>query len=303
MGILDKILKNQITNNGISQKINKETDKIKTRAMDTERELELRIAAGEDVQEYYVTESRYKKLPYDCFFDWEIEMVEKALDAKDTLQSTLNLIFCAIDYVRDNKVSNDNPLKSFNLSHSKIWIEELVQRAEKGYLCAKAAFWGKNFDPFPELKEMLFEYVDDVKKNEYLSDVKKACENSNRDVMTAYAFFLLRGEENKEEQREMYMKAGKLGSSEAYHELFFDCQNDRWNSEEGFQYAKAAAECDDGPYAYSFQDKLGDAYYYGDGWNVEIDKKQAVYWYRRAANNGYNISIETLKRLEKNGEL
>ena len=41
--------------------------------------------------------------PYDCFFEWEYEMVEKAINAKPTLEETLDVIHCAIDYIMNNR--------------------------------------------------------------------------------------------------------------------------------------------------------------------------------------------------------
>jgi len=76
-----------------------------------------------------------------------------------------------------------------------------------------------------------------------------------------------------------------------------------WNAEEGFKYAVAAAECNDGEKAYFFQEKIGDAYYYGDGWNIDIDKAEGLRWYKRSAANGYGGAIRTLEMLQRNGEI
>ena len=149
---------------------------------------------------------------------------------------------------------------------------------------------------------MICEFIDEDTKNMYSDEIRSACESNDKVAMVACAFFLMNGSEFENKRRELYLKAGQLGSSEAYGQLFFAVKN-HWSSEEGFKYAVAAAECNDGEKAYFFQEKIGDAYYYGDSWNISVDKTEGLRWYKRSAANGYRGAIRTLEMLQRNGEL
>lgn len=303
MGFLDKILNGTKKESGITDELNKVAQNKNQRLIDGEEEKEERMRLGQDIEPYYIGESRRNGFPYDCFFEWEYEMVETGLNAKDTLDGTLRIIQCAREYALANeKLDANTRLKFFNKNHSKFWVEKLIEKANAGSVFAKAAFSGKNFDSTPELLEMVNNMVDETVKAAYLEDVIQACNCDNSKAILAYAFFMLRDEENRDKQKNMYLKAGQLGSSEAYNELFFSVKN-HWNAEEGFKYAVAAAECNDGEKAYFFQGKIGDAYYYGDGWNIDIDKAEGLRWYKRSAANGYGGAIRTLEMLQRNGEI
>lgn len=303
MGFLDKILSGSKKENSITSDLNRVAQNKNQRFIDGEEEKEERILLGQDVETYYIGESRRNGFPYDCFFEWEYEMVEAGLNAKDNLEGILKIIQCAREYALANqKLENNERLKGYNSNHSKFWIEMLIEKANAGSVYAKAAFSGKNFNSTPDLLEMIKGMVDESAIASYLEDVIKECNCDNSKALVAYAFFMLRGEEDKERQKSMYLKAGQLGSSEAYNELFFSVNN-HWNAEEGFKYAVAAANCDDGEKAYFFQEKIGDAYYYGDGWNISIDKAEGLKWYKRSAENGYGGAIRTLEMLQRNGEL
>ena len=304
MVFLDKILNGTKKESGINSELNKVAQNKNQRLIDGEEERRERIRLGQDIETYYIGESRRNGFPYDCFFDWEYEMVERAINAKQTLAGTLDVIECAKDYIINNRdLKIETQLKKFNLEHAKVWIELLISMARNGSSYAKAAISGNYFKkglfPLPEIEELICEIIDEDTKKMYFDEVQFACETNDKAAMVAYAFFVMFGGEYENERRELYLKAGQLGSSEAYYQLFFTV-NDPWNSEEGFKYAVAAAECDDGEQAYFFQGRIGEAYYYGDGWNISIDKAEGLRWYRRAAANGYVLAIRTLEMLKEN---
>ena len=303
MGFLNKILGGVKKEDGLTSQIDERAKVIHQRDVDSEKERAERIRLGQDIELYYISESRRNGFPYDCFFEWEYEMVERAICADETLEGTLEIITCARDYIMHNReINNSNDLKRFNLNHSRIWIENLLSRAQKGSCYAKAAVSSKYFEDFPEIDEMISEIIDEDTKRKYCHEVKTKCEINDKEALVATAFFLMIGKENESERHALYLKAGELGSSEAYYKLFFGIQ-DCWNSEEGLKYVVAGAECDDGECAYFFQDKLGDAYYYGGNWNMNVNKTKGLYWYRKAASSGYKSSIRTLEMLERNGEI
>ena len=303
MGFLEKILRGEKNENGITNKIDIETQAINKRLFDAEKEKNERIRLGQEIESYYIGESRRNGFPYDCFFEWEYEMVERAMHADETLDGTMEIVMCARDYIMHNRELDDSSdLKKFNVSHSKIWIEELLSRARKGSYYAKAAVSGRYFADFPEIDEMISGEVNSDIKQSYQDEVKAACAVNDKSALVACAYFLMIGKENENARKELYLKAGQLGSSEAYYKLFFSVKN-CWNSVEGLKYVVAGAECDDGEKAYEFQDKLGDAYYYGDGWNLDVDKSIGIYWYKRAAANGYASSVRTLEMLQSKGEI
>lgn len=262
-----------------------------------DKELMMRKAAGQEIEYWCIDESRNERLPYDCFFEWELKMVEKAQSADNSLQGILDIISCARDYILHNQeLQEANPLIEFNKSHAKVWINKLCYLATSGNIYAQAAIGGNYFDiKFPEMLDIFNEYNSNDREI-YKKTVESATMRKNPDAMVAYAFFCLCDESQKEMREAINHEVGNLGSSEGYSQYFFSLVN-HWDSKEGLEIALKIAECDDGPTAYDFQDKLGDAYYYGDGWGLDVDKEKGLYWYERAAANGNDSAISTLKRL------
>lgn len=264
-----------------------------------DKELALRKEAGQEVEHWCITESRNRGLPYDCFFEWELKMVQKAWNADNSLQGILDIISCARDYVlHNNALQEVDPLIEFNKNHAKVWINKLCSLATCGNIYAQAAIGGNYFDiKFPEMLG-LFNECGCNDREAYGKTVESAAMRKNPEAMVAYAFFCLCDESQQKMREAINHAAGDLGSSEGYSQYFFSLEN-HWNSEEGLEMAIKIAECDDSSTAYDFQDKLGDAYYYGDGWGLDVDKEKGLYWYERAAANGNESAISTLRRLRK----
>ena len=118
----DKILNGTKKESGITDELNKVAQNKNQRLIDGEEEKEERMRLGQDIEPYYIGESRRNGFPYDCFFEWEYEMVETGLNAKDTLDGTLRIIQCAREYALANeKLDANTRLKFFNKNHSKFW--------------------------------------------------------------------------------------------------------------------------------------------------------------------------------------
>lgn len=264
-----------------------------------ETELILRKEAGQEIEYWCIDESRNEGLPYDCFFEWELKMVEKAQNADNSLQGILDIISCARDYILHNQALQEaSSLIEFNKNHAKVWINKLCSLATCGNIYAQAAIGGNYFDlKFPEMLD-IFNECGSNDRETYRKNVESAAMRKNPEAMVAYAFFCLCDESQKEMREAINQAGGSLGSSEGYSQYFFSLEN-HWESKEGLEIAFKIAECDDGPTAYDFQDKLGDAYYYGDGWGLDVDKEKGLYWYERAAANGNESAISTLRRLRK----
>lgn len=294
MGLLDLLFaKNSSTDVNATKKEDNEAYK------ESEEELMLRKEDGQEIEYWCIDESRNERLPYDCFFEWELKMVEKAQNADNSLQGILDIILCARDYILHNQELQDaNPLIEFNKNHAKVWINKLCSLAACGSIYAQAAIGGNYLDiKFPEMPD-IFNECGCNDRETYRKNVESSTMRKNPDAMVAYAFFCLCDESQKEQREAINQEAGNLGSSEGYSQYFFSLEN-HWESKEGLEIAFKIAECDDGPTAYDFQDKLGDAYYYGDGWGLDVDKQKGLYWYERAAANGNKSAISTLRRLRK----
>lgn len=304
MGFLSKILNGTEKQGGITSQINDNAQKSNQRIQRSEEEKEERIRQGQHIEPYCIFDSRKNGFPYDCFTETEYESVKEAMEADaGTVDGTLRIIACAREYIfrnRDSKTAES--LKKFNLEHSKVWIEKLFDSARQGSCYAKAALVGGYFESFPEIEEIIANLIPGDIRQSFYDEVKAACEAGSKAEMVAYPLFLLSGENRKDERKQIYLKAAEAGSGDAYYELFFAC-DDHWNSEEGLEYVFAGAECDDGERAFFFQDKLGDAYFYGDGWNIKQDKEKGLYWYKRAAANGYRTSIRTLELLRESNQI
>lgn len=305
MGLLDKIFGGNSDKGNVSTEINESVESYYSKQNDSEKEMQLRKQAGEDVEDWCISESRRKGLPYDCFSDLEIEIVEEANGALDNLKGTLRLLTCAQYYLQNNeKLDSDNLLRNFNIQHALLWIDRLCDRAEKGSIYARSAVVSDYFVIInnPEIYNRIEAIVGDSKE-EYRQIIMEQIDQNNPHAMLGYAFFMLFGNENLADEKKKFLRrAGELGLSEAYDQLLFSV-DDHWNSQEGFEIVLAAAECDDGDVAYQYQDRLGDAYWYAENWIKEQDKERALYWYRRAAQNGYKTSISTLEMLKNNGEI
>lgn len=116
---------------------------------------------------------------------------EKAINAKPTLEGTLDVIHCAIDYIINNRdLKTETWLKKFNAEHSKVRIESLTSKASNGNIYAKAALSGNYFKEFPEIEELIGEFIDEDTKNMYSDEIRSACESNDKVAMVACAFFL-----------------------------------------------------------------------------------------------------------------
>lgn len=305
MGLLDDIISGRVETTGVSRQIEQEVIELNRKKADGEQEMKLRQQMGEEVGDLWVSESRRLGLPYDCFAEWEVEMVQKAVSAKDDLKGTLRLLTCAQDYeMRNQKYDKDNPVHSFNKQHCHYWVDILCQRAKEGSIYARAAVISQYslIAINPTISERIKELTGE-EQAEYRRDVVNQANRRNPQAIVAFTFFnVIGGDDMQEKRREMFRLAGELGSSEGYDQLF-EMTESRWSSEEGFMIARAAAECDDGEIAYEYMDRLGDAYWYADDWIKEQDKQTALYWYQRAARGGYTSSIRTLEMLKSNGEI
>lgn len=306
MGLLDKIYTGDYDKSGsLSSKIEQDVQNLRQKQQASEQELQLRRQLGQEVDTWSIQESRKKGLPYECFFDWEVEMVEKGITAKDNLKGTLQHLTCAQDYlVRNSALEAGHPLRDINIQHSLYWIDRLYERAEQGSIYAQAALTGQHHivKVYSEIASRIDELLG-TKKDDYLRNVIEGVNANDPKAMLAYAYFHMIGKDvDEEKKKQLYQKAGKLGLSEAYERLFY-LTKDRWESQEGFEIALAAAECDDGETAYDFQEELGDAYWYSENWGKQQDKVEALYWYQKAANNGFRGAISTLDMLEHNGEI
>lgn len=304
MGFLSKILNSTEKQGGITSKINDNAQRANQRIQRSEEEKEERIRQGEHIESYCILNSRINGFPYDCFTDTEYESVKEAMEADAaTIDGAVRITLCAREYIFRNRDSETaESLKKFNLEHSKVWIEKLFDSARQGSCYAKAALAGGYFESFPEIEEIIANLIPGDIRQSFYDEVKADCEAGSKAEMVAYAVFLLSGDDKKDERKQICLKAAQAGSGDAYYELFF-ASGDHWSSEEGLEYVFAGAECDDGERAFFFQDKLGDAYFYGEGWNIKQDKEKGLYWYKRAAANGYEISIRTLELLRESNQI
>ena len=296
MGFFDKLFGNSDqSNNSVS---NKPKD-------DSMIEFQLRQQAGQSVMSWCIDASKVKGLPYICFFDWEVDMVEKAMNADDSLYGNIDVLLCINEYMSQNdNLAENNPIAQFNKNHAYYWTYEICRRAAAGSIYAQSAVYS-NYFPIarhPEVQQWIFSILGD-RGEEFGNNIKNRIDNNDPSAILAYAFFILFGDEANEELRNnMFFQAGQLGLSEGYHQFIFTLQN--WNSSpEGFRVAQLAAECDDGKFAYDFQYRLGMAYWYGEGWVNTPDKELGLYWFNKAASNGDRAAVAMLDMLRKNGEI
>lgn len=307
MGFLDKLFSGNIDKGDVSKQIDNEVVRYENRIEESDRELRIRESLGQDIDAWCITESREVGIPFDCFFEWELDAMKRCMKPQHSANTTFEQVISLWSYLCSYDKEVDE-LKPFNNKKARVIALEMGQRADNGDLYASAVlgsdYMSRRYPDYPEVQALLDEVVGERKTN-YRSIIETAFANNNTKAMVAYALFVIGNatEEAKNKSKEILYRAGQLGSSEAYYRLYFDIPNHH-SSDEGFKVALAAAECDDGPDAYWFQEKIGDAYYYGDGWDcVSEDKPKGVEWYRRAASNGYASAITTLQMLERNGEI
>ena len=272
---------------------------------DLEKEYALRASEGEDVQKWCESASVVKKLPYICFLDWEIDSVEKAMNAQDDLEGTISLLLAAVGYLdRSEKYTQNSPLIAINRAHAKVWIDELCNRADKGSIYACAAVYSNYFPirDYPEIRKMIAENLGD-RKDEFKLKIDLEVRNKNPHAILAYAWFELFGDEEKAELRKtMFYHAGQLGLADGYDKYIFTMKN--WStSPEAFEAALLAAKLNNSPRSYEYQYRIGQNYWFGEGYVSTPNKEEGLKWLNLSASNGDESAKYLLDILRNSGEI
>lgn len=249
---------------------------------EAEDEKRARIEEHQEVEDYIITSSFFDNLPYPCFFDWEEELVKKAIESRCDREKIINMRLCAWDYIRH---LNNARLRPFNLKKGQYWVDQIVRESEKGNVFAKACVVSIHY-----LEEFSSLDITEIEKNYsvFQEEIISRSNSGEREAQYAAAFYIVRyiyPENYENMQEDLYKKSAAQNYSASYTQLFFNTKNDDLKNE----FALKGAECDDGSDAAWFQHYLANGYYYGQN-NFSQDQKLGIYWAKRAAANGYNMA-------------
>lgn len=207
--------------------------------------------------------------------------------------------------------SNDSELTIYKDEDKvRYWRNVLIQGAEQGNRNFQAALIGKggmNQGWISDEQRQLF-------KEKYEARLLSDAEAGNPQAMYAVAENLL-GEASygSEYRRVLAEKAARAGVGDAAYlcdEIYrLECYERERNGEpysyeysEKIRYYLMGVECNNGAMLGLMQDLVADAYRDGDA-GLPKDMNKAVYYYRLAIQNGYELAESSLRFIEEQPEL
>ena len=252
------------------------------------------IKLGNEVNKIYIQKSINDNLPYlvETEHEYTLFFNDKKPISKGSIPGIIDIAF----YYTQN---HPNKLQ--------FWIDKIINNAESGNKEAQAAIFSPRLDTKYIFSNDTIKYYEAKYKNSLIS----SAQNGDPFAQIAVGKWLC---SNNSESIEWLIKAAEQNLTDAYYYLsealeyqFYEQSNlhTNMNSTEAKTMIKRrskcllyGAQCNNGIMA-SYCQRLT-ASNFEDGSNgMEEDFEQAIYWYKKAIENGDNASVNLLNSLYK----